>query len=49
MFKIFRQKHNYFLTNIVAIPGIVFKNLLPVPIKIKFSNNKEDKEFFLQK
>lgn len=35
IFKIFRQKHNYFLTHLVAIPGIVFKNLLPVPIKIK--------------
>ena len=47
--KIFRDPEFHYLTNLVMLPAILFKNFLPTPILLTIKNQREEREFTLSK
>lgn len=45
--KIFRDNNFYYLTHLVALPALSFRNNLPVPISLTIVNKTQSKEFSL--
>lgn len=47
--KLIRDEEFSYLTKIILLPGLGFKNLLPVPIQIYFTNQREERLFNINK
>ena len=45
--KVFRDPQFYYLTKLVALPALTFKNILPVPIQLTLSNGKDKRQVSL--
>lgn len=45
--KVFRDPQFYYLTNLIALPALSFKNNLPVAIQFTIINSKESRQFDL--